>query len=671
MRRGGDPVAAEGEQAMTLGVRSPAEAAADADQTACLGAPGQPAGAATSLLAPAGVAGAKIADRRPAGAKAPGGHSADGQFAAGQPSGFLMTLAPGWRWLAAGMAAAGIGLLPWMAYLAISLPPSTEAWHWPAAWIGLDVMEAAGLLATGILLLRRDVRCCLTALPTAGVLLSDAWFDCATAPPGGGELASVGMAIVAELPTAALCAIIGLMGLRRLLARCRPVQQSPGVHWAATVRGGNETAADRAGRLRAVRVLVVGSGGREHALARSLAADAAVTDLHAAPGNPGIAELAELHAVMATDPAAVTALAMKVAADLVVIGPEAPLVAGVADALRAAGISCFGPGREAAMIEGSKSFAKDVMTAAGVPTARARTCHGSSEVEAALDEFGPPYVVKADGLAAGKGVVVTPDRALAVRHAQACGTVVIEEFLDGPEVSVFALADGTTAVPLLPAQDYKRARDGDTGPNTGGMGAYAPLPWAPADLAAETIAAVIAPTLAELRRRATPFSGLLYAGLCLTKDGLRVVEFNARFGDPETQVVLDRLVTPIAGLLRAAADQDLAAAPGLQWAEGAAVAVVVAAEGYPDAPVSGDLVAGLAAAGRVPGAYVLQAGTTADGAGKLAASGGRVLDVVGTGPDLARARSAAYEAAAEVKMRGGWYRSDIAASPAAASAADR
>ncbi len=419
-----------------------------------------------------------------------------------------------------------------------------------------------------------------------------------------------------------------------------------------------------------MRVLVLGSGGREHALTRSLAADATVTDLHAAPGNPGIAELAEVHAVAATDPAAVTALAAKVSADLVVIGPEAPLVAGVADALRAAGISCFGPGREAAMIEGSKSFAKDVMTAAGVPTARARTCRGRSEVEAALDRFGPPYVVKADGLAAGKGVVVTSDRALAARHAQACGTVVIEEFLDGPEVSVFALADGTTAVPLLPAQDYKRARDGDTGPNTGGMGAYAPLPWAPHDLAEETIATVVAPALAELRRRAAPFSGLLYAGLCLTKGGLRVVEFNARFGDPETQVVLDRLATPIAGLLRAAADGDLAAAADPQWAEGAAVAVVMAAEGYPDAPVSGDLIEGLAAAGRVPGSYVLQAGTAATAEGKLAAAGGRVLNVVGTGPDLTRARSAAYEAAAKIKMRGGWYRSDIAANPAGATAAN-
>jgi phosphoribosylamine---glycine ligase len=413
-----------------------------------------------------------------------------------------------------------------------------------------------------------------------------------------------------------------------------------------------------------VRVLVLGSGGREHALTRSLASDPAVTQLHAAPGNPGIAELAELHSLVATDPAEVTDLAAKVAADLVVVGPEAPLVAGVADAVRAVGVSCFGPGRDAAMIEGSKSFAKEIMVAAGVPTARARTCRTAAEVETALDEFGPPYVVKADGLAAGKGVVVTTDRAAAATHARSCGMVVIEEFLDGPEVSVFALTDGVTAIPLLPAQDYKRAADGDAGPNTGGMGAYAPLPWAPPDLAGQTMETVVAPALAELRRRGTPFSGLLYSGLCLTSRGLRVVEFNARFGDPETQVVLDRLATPLGGLLRAAADGDLAAAPAPDWSGGAAVAVVIAAPGYPETPVKGAPIEGVAAAGRVPGAYVLQAGTAAGDDGTLTAAGGRVLNVVGTGPDLARARSVAYQAAAEIRMPGGWCRSDIAANPA-------
>ncbi len=418
-----------------------------------------------------------------------------------------------------------------------------------------------------------------------------------------------------------------------------------------------------------MRVLVIGSGGREHALARSLASDTDVAQLHAAPGNPGIGALAELHAVNATDPAAVAALATRLAADLVVVGPEAPLVAGVADAVRAAGISCFGPSQDAAMIEGSKSFAKDVMTAAGVPTASARTCKSGADVAAALDEFGPPYVVKADGLAAGKGVVVTPDRDAAVRHALACGTVVIEEFLDGPEVSVFALADGAAAVPLLPAQDYKRANDGDQGPNTGGMGAYAPLPWAPPDLAAETIATIVAPALAELRRRGTPFSGLLYTGLCLTSRGLRVVEFNARFGDPEAQVVLDRLATPIGGLLLAAAEGDLAAAPAPQWTIGAAVTVVIAAEGYPVAPVSGDLIEGIEAAAGVPGAYVIQAGTATGSEGQLIATGGRVLNVVGTGTDIEQARSVAYQGAAEITMRGGWYRHDIAENPAAGTAA--
>jgi phosphoribosylamine---glycine ligase len=408
-----------------------------------------------------------------------------------------------------------------------------------------------------------------------------------------------------------------------------------------------------------LRVLLIGSGGREHALARALAADGDVTALHAAPGNPGIAALADLHDLdQPTDPDAVTALARKVRADLVVVGPEAPLMAGAGDALRASGFSCFGPDRAAAMIEGSKSFAKDVMRAAGVPTAAARSCRTRAEAEPALDEFGPPYVVKADGLAAGKGVVVTTDRDQALAHAARSGTVVIEEFLDGPEVSVFALADGDRAVALLPAQDYKRAGDGDTGPNTGGMGAYAPLPWAPPDLAERTLAEVVEPALAELRRRGSPYRGLLYAGLALTSAGLRVVEFNARFGDPETQVILDRLATPLAGPLAAAAAGDLrGTAPS--WHPGAAVTIVIAAEGYPGRPATADRIDGIEDAGRIPGAYCLHAGTTAVGT-TLASSGGRVLDVVGTGPDLAAARKSAYEAAAKITMRGGWYRSDIA-----------
>jgi phosphoribosylamine---glycine ligase len=410
-----------------------------------------------------------------------------------------------------------------------------------------------------------------------------------------------------------------------------------------------------------LRVLLLGSGGREHALARALHRDGEVTALHAAPGNPGIGELAEPHQVNPAEPAAVTALAKRLTADLVVIGPEAPLMTGVSDALRDAGLACFGPSQAAAMIEGSKSFAKDVMAAAGVPTAAAFTCDTEAQVSAALDRFAPPYVVKADGLAAGKGVVVTPDRDAAAAHARDSGRVVIEEYLAGPEVSVFALADGDQAVALLPAQDYKRAGDGDTGPNTGGMGAYAPLPWAPPDLAEVVITEVIAPTLAELARRGTPYSGLLYAGLALTDAGVKVIEFNARFGDPETQVIIDRLATPLGGLLAATAAGDLASAGPLQWTPGAAVTVVIAAEGYPAQPVTGEKIEDLAPQ-ITRDAYLLHAGTVRRG-GFLRSSGGRVLNVVGTGPDVAAARAAAYEAAARVKLPGGWYRTDIADLP--------
>jgi phosphoribosylamine--glycine ligase len=415
-----------------------------------------------------------------------------------------------------------------------------------------------------------------------------------------------------------------------------------------------------------VRVLLLGSGGREHALARALAADPGVTQLHAAPGNPGIAAIAAVHAADLARIDQVTALARALAPDLVVVGPEAPLVAGLGDALRAAGIACFGPGSRAARIEGSKSFAKQVMTAAGIPTARAHTCRTEAEARAALAEFGPPYVVKADGLAGGKGVVVTPDLAAALAHAGSAGTVVIEEFLDGPEVSLFALADGELAVPLLPAQDFKRAGDGDQGPNTGGMGAYAPLPWAPAGLVDDVMAAVITPAIDAMRRHGTPYRGLLYAGLALTSEGPRAVEFNARFGDPETQVVLDRLATPLSGLLAAAATGSLAGAGPLAWTPGAAVTVVIAAEGYPAAPVTGDAIEGISDAER-SGAYVLHAGTATTGAGELTTAGGRVLDVVGTGQDLTAARQAAYAAAARIRVRGGWYRTDIAAQAARAA----
>ena len=405
-----------------------------------------------------------------------------------------------------------------------------------------------------------------------------------------------------------------------------------------------------------MRILVIGSGGREHALVRALSKD----DVHAAPGNPGIEALAETHPDTAPTPDGILALARKLAPGLVVIGPEAPLVAGAADALREAGIPCFGPDAAAARIEGSKSFAKQVMAEAGIPTAASFTCGTPGQADQALAAFGPPYVVKDDALAAGKGVLVTEDLQAARAHARACGTVVIEEFLDGPEVSLFAVTDGATAVPLLPAQDFKRARDGDQGPNTGGMGAYAPLPWAPADLADQTMAQVIQPAVDTMRRRGTPYSGLLYAGLSLTAAGIRVVEFNARFGDPETQVVLDRLGSPLAPLLAAAAAGELAGAAPLEWHPGAAVVVVIAAEGYPDAPARGDEIIGTERAGKTH-AYLLHAGTARDAKGALVTAGGRVLNAVGSGPDVAAARARAYELAATVSLRGGWYRRDIAA----------
>jgi len=409
---------------------------------------------------------------------------------------------------------------------------------------------------------------------------------------------------------------------------------------------------------------VIGGGGREHAIVRALAADPAVSELHAAPGNPGISSLAQVHAVAASDPLDVVRVAEHVAADLVVIGPEAPLVAGVADALRAAGIAAFGPGAAAARIEGSKAFAKEVMAAGGIPTAQARVASTEAEAAEALKAFGAPFVVKDDALAAGKGVVVTEDFSVALAHAASCRRVVIEEYLDGPEVSLFAVADGTTAAPLLAAQDFKRAHDSDQGPNTGGMGAYVPLPWAPPGLADEVLATVIQPAIDEMARRGTPYRGLLYAGLALTSKGVKVVEFNARFGDPETQVVLDRLATPLAGLLHASAAGDLGAAPALAWHPGAAVTVVIAAEGYPDAPAKGDVITlkdlpeGTGLPEGTQG-YLLHAGTALNGA-DLVTAGGRVLNAVGSGPDLASARAAAYVVAECVEFRDGWYRRDIA-----------
>jgi phosphoribosylamine--glycine ligase len=413
----------------------------------------------------------------------------------------------------------------------------------------------------------------------------------------------------------------------------------------------------------AVDVLVIGTGGREHALVRALAADPGVDAVHAAPGNPGMAAQATLHHVDPMDGAAVAALSKGLGVGLVVIGPEAPLVAGVADAVRAAGVPCFGPTAEAARLEGSKAFAKDVMSAAGVPTARGVVCGTAPEFVAALDTFGPPYVVKADGLAAGKGVVVTDDRQLAIDHANACERVVIEEYLDGPEVSLFALCgwnetDGPTVHPLLPAQDFKRLGDGDEGPNTGGMGAYTPLTWAPADLVEEVTRTVLRPTVDELARRGTPFTGLLYAGLALTAKGVRVVEFNARFGDPETQVLLPLLDSPLSPLLLGAATGTLGDVPPPAWRPGGAVTVVMASKGYPESSSKGDPITGTDDV--PPAVHVVHAGTARVG-GQLVTAGGRVLAVTAVGDDVADARAKAYAGVAAVDFPGAQWRTDIAA----------
>lgn len=413
-----------------------------------------------------------------------------------------------------------------------------------------------------------------------------------------------------------------------------------------------------------MKVLVIGPGGREHALIRSLAADPYVTDLHCAPGNAGISREVTTHDIDAQEPSAVVALATELGSDLVVVGPEAPLAAGAADALIAAGIPVFGPTRAAAQLEASKAFAKKVMAEAEVPTAMARVATNTAEAADALDAFGAPYVVKDDGLAAGKGVVVTTDRAEALAHADTCfeagGTVVIEEFLDGPEVSLFVICDGTHAVPLAPAQDFKRIFDNDEGPNTGGMGAYSPLPWLPAGFVEEVMERVAYPTLRDMDSRGTPFTGVLYCGLAITTRGIRVIEFNARFGDPETQVVLARLKTPLGGLLLAAAKGELDDAEQLRWHPETAVGVVMAAENYPENPVKGAVVRGLEQAEALEGVSVLHAGTSTSPAGETIVAGGRVLAVVGRGPDLHAAREKAYSGIAAISWDGAQHRTDIA-----------
>ena len=415
-----------------------------------------------------------------------------------------------------------------------------------------------------------------------------------------------------------------------------------------------------------VRILLLGSGAREHAILSALLAENAGHEVTVAPGNAGIAGEAETISLDPENPKLIADFAAENGIELVIIGPEAPLVAGVADAVRKRRIPVFGPSRAAAQLESSKAFAKRVMDAAGVPTGRAANAATMDEVVAALDAFGAPYVVKADGLAAGKGVLVTPDRAAALAHAEhylQVGPVLVEEFLDGQEVSLFLLADGSSVVPLSPAQDYKRVGDGDTGPNTGGMGAYSPLPWLPDGFVPEVVNSVALPVIRQLAEEGTPFGGLLYCGLILTAQGVRVIEFNARFGDPETQVVLPRLRTPLSGLLLAAATGSLAEQAPLEFSDDVCVTVVLASEGYPAGPKTGRQISGIEAAAAVPGVTILHA-ATARKDNQLLATGGRVLSVVARAPDFAEARARAYRALAEIRLDGSHFRTDIAAKAA-------
>ena len=418
-----------------------------------------------------------------------------------------------------------------------------------------------------------------------------------------------------------------------------------------------------------MKILVLGSGAREHAIILALKAENAGHELLAAPGNAGIADDAQIVDVDVLDGAAVTSFANENGVGLVVVGPEAPLVAGVADVLRSHGVPVFGPGSAAAALEGSKAFAKRIMEDAGVPTGRAVHARTIAEVASALDDLGAPHVVKADGLAAGKGVIVTSDRQAALDHAAGylpSGPVLVEEFLSGPEVSLFFLSDGDTVRALSPAQDFKRALDGDEGPNTGGMGAYSPLPWLAerfgdeAAFVRQVTDEVALPVVRRLDEEGTPFIGLLYAGLILTDAGVRVIEFNARFGDPETQVVLPRLVTPLSRLLLAAATGTLEDEGDPEFSDDVAVTVVVASEGYPEAPVTGRPIAGLDAAAGVDGVHIAHAATK-EAEGSLIATGGRVLNVVARGAAFREARERAYDAVGRIELEGSHHRTDIAA----------
>jgi phosphoribosylamine--glycine ligase len=411
-----------------------------------------------------------------------------------------------------------------------------------------------------------------------------------------------------------------------------------------------------------MKILVLGSGAREHAIIKALIRTGTnPSNITCAPGNGGISREVETLDLNANDPAAVTAWALESNTELVVIGPEAPLVAGVSDALREAGIAVFGPSKAAAALEGSKAFAKDVMAAADVPTGMARKCTSITEVDSALDAFGSPYVVKADGLAAGKGVIVTSDKQAALDHASSFLSqgmeILVEEFLAGEEVSLFFLSDGSSVLPLSPAQDFKRAFDNDEGPNTGGMGAYSPLPWLPQGFVQEVQERVALPTVRELALQGTPFIGLLYCGLIVTSKGIRVIEFNARFGDPETQVVLRRLLTPLSGLLHKAATGQLATALDPEFSEDVAVTVVLASEGYPVSTAPAREITGLAE-NDIHVELAHAATKVVDG--KLMATGGRVLSVVSIAKTFHKARKHAYKVIKNIKLEGSHFRTDIA-----------
>jgi phosphoribosylamine---glycine ligase len=420
-----------------------------------------------------------------------------------------------------------------------------------------------------------------------------------------------------------------------------------------------------------MRIAVVGGGGREHALLATLAQSPDVERLFAVPGNAGTAEVAEnVPGLGVGDAAWLAGFAERRRIDLTIVGPEQPLVAGVADEFLDRGLAVFGPTAAAARIEGSKAFAKEVMAAAGVPTARSQTFTDPGRALAALDDFGPPWVVKADGLAAGKGVTVTDDPAAARAaieaalvgrvHGEAGATILLEEYLEGPEASVFAVTDGRTVLPLAPARDHKRVGDGDTGPNTGGMGAYSPVPDVDDELVEAVRRSVLEPTVAELARRGARYQGLLYAGLTLTAAGPRVLEFNCRFGDPETQAILPRMTTDLAELAWAAAEGTLAGCK-VSWDPRACVTVVLAAGGYPGSYRTGVEIEGLDAAAATDGVRLFHAGTALGPGRRVRTTGGRVLGVTALGDDLADARARAYRAAELVRFDGVHYRRDIAA----------